>query len=183
MLRNFLEADLSFLDSGVCCLGEVLVLLDLKNGLASDILIKKGGFEFNQPLDYMAIPFRCNRCHSYSHLIPKCTFPFSKSFISRSVPKTKSFWRVKSTEVLPGEKYISVYDEVLVEGLVGSDYVSRVDKQTPILDTLKPLRFTVTDNPNLLLENFMISRDGGSGDTRRIDCPLGKLGFCFPSQM
>ena len=45
-LGTFLEADLSFLDSGICCLGKVLVLLDLKNGLAEDILIKKGDFEF-----------------------------------------------------------------------------------------------------------------------------------------
>ena len=46
-LGTFLEADLSFLDTGVCCLGKVLVLLDLRNGLAEDILIKKGGHEFS----------------------------------------------------------------------------------------------------------------------------------------
>ena len=45
MLGIFLEADLSFLESGVCCLGKVLVLLDLRNGLAADMLIKKGGSE------------------------------------------------------------------------------------------------------------------------------------------
>ena len=39
-LGTFLEADLSFLDSGVCCLGKVLVLLGVRNGLAENIIIK-----------------------------------------------------------------------------------------------------------------------------------------------
>ena len=86
----------------------------------------------------MGVPFRCNRCHAYGHLIPDCTLPFSKSFKSASVPKTKSFWRVKSTEVLSGVKYFSDIDDGLVEGLVGSALVSRVVIQTPILDSLKP---------------------------------------------
>ena len=43
-LGTFLEVDLSFLESGVCCLGKVLVLIDLRNGLAADIVIKQGEF-------------------------------------------------------------------------------------------------------------------------------------------
>ena len=46
-LGTYLEVDLSFLQSGICSLGKVLVLLDLSNGLAADILIKMGGSEFN----------------------------------------------------------------------------------------------------------------------------------------
>ena len=45
-LGTFLEADVSFLDTGICCLGKVLVLLDLCNGLAADIVIQKGDFVF-----------------------------------------------------------------------------------------------------------------------------------------
>ena len=41
-LGTFLEADLSFLETGICCLGKVLVLLDMRNGLVEDIVIKKG---------------------------------------------------------------------------------------------------------------------------------------------
>ena len=38
-IGTFLEADLDFLENGICCLGKVLVLLDLRNGLAEDIAI------------------------------------------------------------------------------------------------------------------------------------------------
>ena len=62
-LGTFLEADLSFLVSGVCCLGRVLVLLNLRKGLDSDIDIKIGDNVFNQYLDYIGIPLKCNRCH------------------------------------------------------------------------------------------------------------------------
>ena len=89
-LGTFLEVDLSFLNTGVCCLGKVLVLLDLRNGLAEDIVIKKGGFEFHQPLDYLGIPFHCNRCHAHGHLIPDCSLPFSKAFKFASASKPKS---------------------------------------------------------------------------------------------
>ena len=75
-LGSHLETDLSFLDTGVCCLGRVLVLLDLRHGLAADLVIKWGDIEFCQPLDYLGLPFRCNRCHAYGHLIPNCSFPF-----------------------------------------------------------------------------------------------------------
>ena len=42
-LGTHLETDFSFLKMGVCCLGKVLVLLDLRKGLAADFLIKRGG--------------------------------------------------------------------------------------------------------------------------------------------
>ena len=71
-LGSFIEVDLSYLVSGVCCLGWVLVSLDLRNGLASDIDIKIGDTIFNQSLDYIGIPFKCNRCHSYGHLASQC---------------------------------------------------------------------------------------------------------------
>ena len=41
-LEIFLEADFSFLETGICYLGKVPVLLDMHNGLAEDIVIKKG---------------------------------------------------------------------------------------------------------------------------------------------
>ena len=71
-LGTFMEADLSFLESGVFYLGRVLVLLDIRNGLASDIDIKHGESVFNQSLDYVGIPFKCNRCHNYGHLASHC---------------------------------------------------------------------------------------------------------------
>ena len=68
-LGTFLEVDLSFLASGVYCLGKVLVLIDIRKGLASDIVIKRGEFVFSQPLDYVGVPFKCNRCHGYGNLV------------------------------------------------------------------------------------------------------------------
>ena len=38
-IGTFLEADVSFLETGICCLGKILVLLDIRNGLAEDIVI------------------------------------------------------------------------------------------------------------------------------------------------
>ena len=45
-LGTFLEVDLSFLKTGICCLGKVLVLIDMCNGLVEDIVIKKGDIVF-----------------------------------------------------------------------------------------------------------------------------------------
>ena len=55
-LGMFLEAVSSFLASGVCCLGKILVLLDIRKGLTADIVIKHGDSIFIQPLDYMGTP-------------------------------------------------------------------------------------------------------------------------------
>ena len=46
-LLTVLEADVSFLETGICCLGRILVLLDMRNGLAEYIVIKKGDFFFS----------------------------------------------------------------------------------------------------------------------------------------
>ena len=45
-LGMFIEADLSFLHSGVCCLGKILVLIDISKGLVADLLISKGNSSF-----------------------------------------------------------------------------------------------------------------------------------------
>ena len=77
-LGTHLETDLSFLKSGVCCLGRVLVLIDFQNGLPVDLVIKRGISEFSQPLDYLGVSFRCNRCHVFGHLMNECSLPFNK---------------------------------------------------------------------------------------------------------
>ena len=78
-LGTFLEADLSFLHSGVYCLGKILVLIDISKGLVADLLISKGNSSFKQPLDYVGIPFTCITCHRHGHLAADC----SLSFINR----------------------------------------------------------------------------------------------------
>ena len=40
-LGSHLETDFSYLQTGVCCIGRVLVLLDFRNGLPTELVIKK----------------------------------------------------------------------------------------------------------------------------------------------
>ena len=68
-LGSHLETDFSYLKTRVCCLGWVLVLIDFRNGLPTDLIIKKGSTDFSQPLDYLGVPFRCYRCHVFGHLM------------------------------------------------------------------------------------------------------------------
>ena len=75
-LGTFLEVDLSFLHSGVCCLGKNLVLLDISKGLVADLMISKGNIRFKQPLDYVGVPFKCLRCHRHGHLASDCSLSF-----------------------------------------------------------------------------------------------------------
>ena len=90
-LGTYLEADLSFLESGVCCLGRVLVLLDLRKGLASEIDIKFHDIVYSQCLDYVGIPFKCNRCHKYGHLASHCILTSNR----HSRDGIKSYWKKK----------------------------------------------------------------------------------------
>lgn len=92
-LGSFLEADLSFLQSGVCCLGKVLVLIDLWNGLVVDLKIKRGNLCFSQVLDYVGVPFRCVRCHGHGHLVSQCSRAFQHK--SGRDLKHNVVWQVK----------------------------------------------------------------------------------------
>ena len=69
------------------------MLLDFWNSLPADLMIKRGSSEFNQPLDYLDVPFRCNRCHVFGHLMNECSLLFNKKPLSRSAHK---IWRVKN---------------------------------------------------------------------------------------
>ena len=75
-LGSFLEDDLSFLQTGVCCLGKILVLLDISKGLVVDLMISKGNLSICQPLDYVRVHFKCLRCHRHGHLTSNCSLSF-----------------------------------------------------------------------------------------------------------
>ena len=102
-MGTFLEADLSFLHTGVCCLGKILVLIDVSKGLVADLMISKGNLSFKQPLEYVGVPFKCLRCHRHGHLASDC----SLSFHHKAGGKVKSVWQVKksvgSNGVIPEE--------------------------------------------------------------------------------
>ena len=79
-LGSFMEVDMSFLQSGAMCLGKFLVLLDLSKGLVEDLQIECGDRVFSQPLDYVGVPFHCNKCHHYGHVYSQCGLSFKKYF-------------------------------------------------------------------------------------------------------
>jgi hypothetical protein len=79
-LRDFLEADYSFEETGLMTVARILVRLDLRPGLLKEIKIKATSGIFLQPLDYEGIPFRCHRCHVYGHGVAECTLPFKGKF-------------------------------------------------------------------------------------------------------
>ena len=78
--------------------------MDLRNGLASKIDIKHGDSVFSQTLDYVGIPFKCNRCHNYGHLVSHCHLSFNRNYRDEIKPKT--VWRVKK-HVIP---FVDLYD-------------------------------------------------------------------------
>jgi hypothetical protein len=75
-LGEFIEADLSFEDTGLMSVARILVKLDLVLGLLKDLTIETASGSFIQPLDYEGIPFRCHRCHIYGHGVADCKLPF-----------------------------------------------------------------------------------------------------------
>ena len=135
-LGTFLEADLSFLESKVCYLGRVLVLLDLHNGLASDIDIKLGDTIFSQIMDYVGIPFKCYRCHRYGHLAS-----YYHLYLKRNYREgLKPVWREKIKHVLSvdHEKLRSNSVSPRVEGL-DTCSTGIIDPSQSYLQSLKPL--------------------------------------------
>ena len=81
LLRNhtgeFVDADYSYKltrEMAVVC---ILVLLDLREGLALEVCLNMEYGDVNQILDYEGVPFHCHRCHSVAHLVAQCDRPFS----------------------------------------------------------------------------------------------------------
>ena len=108
-LGTHLETDFSYLQSIVYCVGRVLVLLDFRNGLPADLVIKKGNSKLCQPLDYLGLPFRCYRCHVHGHLANECSLPFNKKSFSVS---SKIFWKAMNCESNLEAKEVKVLEEI-----------------------------------------------------------------------
>ena len=130
-LGSHLETDFSFLKTGVCCLGRVLVLIDFRKGLCTDLIIKKGSTEFSQPLDYLGVPFRCYRCHVFGHLMHECSLPFNK----KSSGSTHKIWRVKSSGLNVDDKEGLAFVDKLEELIPNPKTVEEIVIGMP----LKPL--------------------------------------------
>ena len=67
------------------------------------------------------MPFQCNHCHSYGHLLAHCHLPFLKNQLS-SLPKSKSVWQIKKADTpvdfpvnFPATFPVKIPEECLVE--------------------------------------------------------------------
>ena len=108
--------------------------MDLRKGLVADIDIRLGDTVFNQTLDYVGIPFKCNRCHSYGHLVSNCHLSLKKNY--RDEFKPKFVWRVKKP-VLSTD--IDEVGNVSVQPRAEGFDFSCEETNTSGISTLKPL--------------------------------------------
>lgn len=75
-LGEFIDVNYSFRTTSEMAMVQILVLLDLRVGLGTEIELSSRHGVFTQILDYEGVPFRCHRCHSLKHLVAQCNKPF-----------------------------------------------------------------------------------------------------------
>jgi len=75
-LGIFIEACISFEESGHMSVARIMVQLNICLGLLQELVIDSSTGSFVQTLDYKCIPFRCHRFHVYGHGVADCTLPF-----------------------------------------------------------------------------------------------------------
>jgi len=75
-LGEYVCSDRTFQESSFYTVAKIMVKIDLKLGLSSEISVKTKDGDFTQVLDYDGVPFRCHRCHAYGHLVASCPFPY-----------------------------------------------------------------------------------------------------------
>jgi hypothetical protein len=85
-LGKFISLDSPSLLGSSRMMGRVLVEMDLSVGLPETLEIDWRGRKILQNLDYLGIPFRCNRCRETGHLRRSCpgkskSFPLMKMSI------------------------------------------------------------------------------------------------------
>eukprot|EP01018_Ginkgo_biloba_P039380 Gb_12932 [translate_table: standard] len=125
VLGHFVEADMSFITSGLMVTTHILVQMDLREGLAESLELKKGLHSLTQPLDYSSVPFRCNRCHKYGHLAAECPLPFQRKVWVRKKPQISQVSPVASLKDV-----IQVEDEQVVYKLSEGPVVDLSRKTT-----------------------------------------------------
>lgn len=78
-LGEYFCVDFSYKETGLFTVAKIMVKIDLRLGLTTEITIQAKDGEFIQQLDYEGVPFRCHRCHVYGHLVDSCPYPFRAS--------------------------------------------------------------------------------------------------------
>ena len=133
-------------------------------GFSSRYIHKDWDIVFNQSLNYIGIPFKCNRCQCYGHLISNCHFSLKKNYNDEL--KSNFTWRVKKPMLT------AVFDEVgIVSAQTRAEGFDISCKETDIsgIKTLKPLSLSdARVNDGISDEGFMSAP------------PLRDMGFISP---
>ena len=79
ILGEYVFSDRTFQESSYYTVAKIMVKIDLKLGISSEISVKTKDGDFSQVLDYEGVPFRCHRCHAYGHLVASCPYPYRVS--------------------------------------------------------------------------------------------------------
>jgi hypothetical protein len=73
-----LDVNYSHKTSSLRMVENILVEVDIKEGLVDNIKIIMGAHTHKKIMDYMRIPLICVKCHSYRHVADECSFSFTK---------------------------------------------------------------------------------------------------------
>jgi hypothetical protein len=69
VLGLYLAANMSFESTDQRYVARILVLIDIREGLAEDVKFVSRTMTFVQKLDYESVPFCCRRCHHIGHVV------------------------------------------------------------------------------------------------------------------
>jgi hypothetical protein len=76
VLGTFITFDTSYKSCKFHSVAQILVALDLRQGLYESMELVIGDKSYTQTLDYLNVPFCCSRCHKVGRLLVDCELSF-----------------------------------------------------------------------------------------------------------
>ena len=76
VLGTFITFDTSYKSCKFHSVAQILVALDLRQGLYESMELVIGDKSYTQTLDYLNVPFCCSRCHKVGRLLVDCQLSF-----------------------------------------------------------------------------------------------------------
>jgi hypothetical protein len=89
MIGSFLEVDMSCQSRNEMTVARILVMVDLRGGLAEEMTLKIGEKDVIQKMDYEGISFRCRKFHKHGHIAIQCSLPFHGQKGGSQLPRVK----------------------------------------------------------------------------------------------
>ena len=68
-LGCFEKVDMSFMESILTRVAHILVMVNFRDEFPKSIVFQKGVQKHTLTLNYVDVPFKCNRCHKHGHLV------------------------------------------------------------------------------------------------------------------